>query len=487
MLALLLESQLPLPEALRLTGEGVQDSDVDASCRIMAKAGRVGPFALASHGQAPLFPVGLPRLLRWAENHESLPEVLHMAGAMFESRGRTYSTFVGTVLNVICVLLVMSMVMVVPALFVPLITLISFVGINRSFRENTVATGPAEPFARQETHWEEGDVASSVSVPRRLIPRKRIAGRDGSRRVYFATAGDAMAAVAHDVLGRRGRRVLWLVVLVYDSISARFSYVGGHHFRVRDGDGRGRYPSTPVLDPAGFALVGAGDRGRTRDATLPRRRGVRRTVLGAGLCTDHGPGRPLERGDHAPRGARTVARSRVARRGITRVGRTGRRQPAASPPPGRHHPLDPVADLDGNRGQVVVRSGRALVTQTIACFILYFIIPKFEAIFKDFNLPLPATTIWVIDGTHVFIKYGYITLVFLLIEVGLLVFLPLSFLAWGNYTIPLFDRLLGRRHTALVLRSLGLMVEGGKPMLLALSTLAQHYPTGWVRRRLRRV
>ena len=68
-----------------------------------------------------------------------------------------------------------------------------------------------------------------------------------------------------------------------------------------------------------------------------------------------------------------------------------------------------------------------------------------------------------------------------LIELGLLVFLPLSFLSWGNYTVPLFDRLLGRRHTALVLRSLALVVEGGKPIALGLSTLTQHYPTGWVR------
>ena len=52
------------------------------------------------------FRAGFRGLVRWAENQESLPEVLHMAGAMFESRARSYSTFVGTVLNVICVLLV---------------------------------------------------------------------------------------------------------------------------------------------------------------------------------------------------------------------------------------------------------------------------------------------------------------------------------------------------------------------------------------------
>ena len=63
-------------------------------------------------------------------------------------------------------------------------------------------------------------------------------------------------------------------------------------------------------------------------------------------------------------------------------------------------------------------------------------------------------------------------------------FLPLSFLSWSNYTIPLFDRLLGRRHAALVFRSLALTVEGGKPISLGLSMLTQHYPTWWVRRRL---
>jgi type II secretory pathway component PulF len=125
LLALLLESQLPMPEALRLTGEGVQDSDIDASCRGMANQVELGRSLSQAMQTARRFPVGLPRLVRWAENQESLPEVLHMAGAMFEARGRTYAAFVGTVLNVICVLVVFNMVLFVPALFLPLITLIS--------------------------------------------------------------------------------------------------------------------------------------------------------------------------------------------------------------------------------------------------------------------------------------------------------------------------------------------------------------------------
>ncbi len=37
LLALLLESQLPLPEALRLTGAGVQDNDINRACELMAR------------------------------------------------------------------------------------------------------------------------------------------------------------------------------------------------------------------------------------------------------------------------------------------------------------------------------------------------------------------------------------------------------------------------------------------------------------------
>ena len=44
---------------------------------------------------------------------------------MFEARARSQSAFVGIVLNFLCVLMVFCMVLVVPALFVPLITLIT--------------------------------------------------------------------------------------------------------------------------------------------------------------------------------------------------------------------------------------------------------------------------------------------------------------------------------------------------------------------------
>ena len=41
-------------------------------------------------------------------------------------------------------------------------------------------------------------------------------------------------------------------------------------------------------------------------------------------------------------------------------------------------------------------------------FILYFIVPKFEAIFNDFDMSLPEVTIAVIRTSHFLVKYFYL-------------------------------------------------------------------------------
>jgi type II secretory pathway component PulF len=117
--------------------------------------------------------------------------------------------------------------------------------------------------------------------------------------------------------------------------------------------------------------------------------------------------------------------------------------------------------------------------------ILYWIVPRFEAIFNDFSISLPKVTIAVITATQYLMTFAPLTFLVVLFQVALLIFLPLSFIGWGSYSVPVFDRLLGRRHTALVLRSLSLIVEGGKPIALGISSLAEHYPAFWFRRKLR--
>ncbi len=166
LLAILLESELPMPEALRLTGQGVQNSDVDRACRAMANdvengktladamSGRVpivkpsGPFdhldpdqprkastltmenlLSAREGAAAVrraMPRSLARLLKWAESHRAIAEILHMSGEMFEARSRSQAAFAGTVMSVLAVFgVIMGVFTVVVGLMLPLITLLS--------------------------------------------------------------------------------------------------------------------------------------------------------------------------------------------------------------------------------------------------------------------------------------------------------------------------------------------------------------------------
>ncbi len=125
LLGLLLESKLSLPEALPLAAEGVRDADFDRAAQTMARDVAAGESLGRAMTQARLFPPGLPRLIHWAEQHMSLPEVLHMAGSMFEARARAQAAIVGAIAVGSCTLFVIFQLLVIPALFLPLITLIS--------------------------------------------------------------------------------------------------------------------------------------------------------------------------------------------------------------------------------------------------------------------------------------------------------------------------------------------------------------------------
>ena len=125
--------------------------------------------------------------------------------------------------------------------------------------------------------------------------------------------------------------------------------------------------------------------------------------------------------------------------------------------------------------------GVLLIVQAIVAFIMYRIVPRFEAIFRDFGVSLPPITIFVIEASHFLVKYFFW---FPVLNVLLLLFLPFAFAGRTNFSIPVFDRLFKRRHTALILRSLALSIEGGRTIEGGLHTLARYYPTKWVRRKL---
>jgi type II secretory pathway component PulF len=125
-----------------------------------------------------------------------------------------------------------------------------------------------------------------------------------------------------------------------------------------------------------------------------------------------------------------------------------------------------------------------LVAETLSGFLLYYVTPKFEAIFKDFDVPLPQVTVSMIQFSYQVVRYAWIGTPIMLAQIVMLLYLPFSFAGWMNYKLPIFDRLLRRRHAALVLRGLSVVIEANRPMATGLAILAQHYPARWIRRRL---
>ncbi len=126
LLALLVESEVPLPEAIKLTGEGVQDAAIHRACSNMSHDVEGGMSLAEAVVVRPIFPKGLYRIIRWAEPAQTLPESLHMAGEMYEAGAKVHTGLAGTVFAVVTITAIIACIgLVTIGLFLPLITLIT--------------------------------------------------------------------------------------------------------------------------------------------------------------------------------------------------------------------------------------------------------------------------------------------------------------------------------------------------------------------------
>jgi protein transport protein HofC len=126
-----------------------------------------------------------------------------------------------------------------------------------------------------------------------------------------------------------------------------------------------------------------------------------------------------------------------------------------------------------------------VVVQLISSFLLYFIMPKFQVIFRDFGVPLPWLTRSLLGGSQFLVQStGPVLALVVLVEAALLLVLPFSIAGWWTWDLPLLDRLFRRKHAALVLRSLAWVVDANQPLSFGLALLVRSYPSTWVRLRL---
>ncbi len=124
---MLLEAEVPLPEALRLAGDAVRDPDLAETCGRMARLVDSGLPLSEALAAWPAIPAGLGQLLGWSERSETLPAALRAAGAMFEARARSQANFSGNVAATLLTLLILWWVgFALAVIYVPLFQAIRY-------------------------------------------------------------------------------------------------------------------------------------------------------------------------------------------------------------------------------------------------------------------------------------------------------------------------------------------------------------------------
>ena len=126
LLGLLLEQDVALPDALRITAAGLSNTRLGRVCRRVAdevETGRTLDECLAKQRQ---FPASLIPIIQWGERAPALPDAFRAAAEMFEGRVRSQGTLLEAMLLPIVFLAIVIFVgLFVVALFMPLISLIT--------------------------------------------------------------------------------------------------------------------------------------------------------------------------------------------------------------------------------------------------------------------------------------------------------------------------------------------------------------------------
>ncbi len=119
-----------------------------------------------------------------------------------------------------------------------------------------------------------------------------------------------------------------------------------------------------------------------------------------------------------------------------------------------------------------------LVAVVIVGFILYFIVPKFIAIFADFGVDLPGPTVFLIKASDIVVHKFWIVI---LIPILIWVFIKLMYRnRTGAYIldriwlmVPVMGSILEKSTVARTMRTLGTLVQSGVPILESLSIVKE--------------
>lgn len=126
------------------------------------------------------------------------------------------------------------------------------------------------------------------------------------------------------------------------------------------------------------------------------------------------------------------------------------------------------------QGAMIYPCAVIFVATAIVGFIMYYIIPKFKAIFLGFGTELPGITVLLINMSDIVVRYFYLfpaipITAWLLIKIIRKNKTGEFVLDWLSLKIPLMGQILSKSIVARTMRTLGTLVASGVPILEGLT------------------
>jgi type II secretory pathway component PulF len=469
LMAMLLKQQVPLPESLRLTANGVQDAYLARACRKVAAEIEQGRPLGESMGARWQFSCDILPLIEVGEKASTLGSAFQSAAEMFEGRanaqGRSLEVFLlpATFLMIICFCGV-----IVLGLFMPLIALITRLtgGGPQQYYYNEQARNQATT-ATQAIVISIGLIVIGIAflVIVRLIARPR---------KLIGDTFDAIITVIcwiFIVLGLIGLSFSPVLLSSWVVLMATFFVVieiQRRYYKAKQNtllwslaiSAEKGIPLVPTLDA--FAR-GSGGRMAEKARRLAH-------FLNAGLslpdAIDRVPG-------VLPEKVLPMIRVGYESGALAK----SLRQAASS--------RDLFAVIGNSLFAKLVYIGMVLVFGTgVLTFMMIKIVPNYEKIFRDFRTELPAMTTALMGASNIFTHFGLLFAWLFLLFIFLIIYLMGYYLGWFKFSPPGIARIMRRKHAAIILDSLALAAENNQPLGNSVMTLAGTYPQPGIRRKL---
>lgn len=463
LLKILLRQNIPLPDALRLSSEGVHDAHVSVAAEALAgevASGRTLHDALIGTARLPesMIPV-----VRWGEKSNNLPDALQATSEMFEGRIRQRTLWLTSVLPPLTFILVGVLILiVVGCLFLPLLSLIS-----------ALTTFPPVTGGQRAAYDTVGTglfclviLGASLLFAVKIAYVRRRATGDDALVLALTIAGWGLL-----LLGFLGTMCFLAFPLGFVFSLVTMVIVAMAVARFRGSQRRSLLWVLAVSAERGLPLGPAARAFAAERADEPGRRALRLAeLLEAGVPLPEALDRSGNRLPTDARLAASVASQTQDLGGLLKQVADDR------------HQINPVWQTLYEKSLYLVLL--MVVASLNFAFLVIKVLPTYEKIFDDFQTPLPGVTVAAIGASRLFHHFGALLIPFYLLLIGICgigVFYYMGWLWWEPPLLHLFTR---RIHSANIMRSLSHTLRQDMPLTASLDLLRQCYPKAHVRSRL---